>query len=35
MIFLMRMDLKLGLGKMASQIANATLAAYKLMDIKK
>jgi peptidyl-tRNA hydrolase len=32
MIFLMRMDLKLGLGKMASQIANATFAAYKRIE---
>jgi len=28
----MRMDLKLGLGKMASQIANATFAAYKKIE---
>lgn len=29
MVFLARMDLKLPLGKMAAQVATATLGAYK------
>lgn len=31
MIFLVRMDLKMGLGKVAAQVAHATLKAYKQM----
>lgn len=31
MIFLVRMDLKMGLGKIAAQVAHATLKAYKQM----
>jgi PTH2 family peptidyl-tRNA hydrolase len=29
MVFLVRMDLKMGLGKMAAQVGHATLGAYK------
>jgi PTH2 family peptidyl-tRNA hydrolase len=29
MVFLVRMDLKMGLGKMAAQVAHATLGAFK------
>ncbi len=31
MVFLVRMDLKMGLGKIAAQVAHATLKAYKQM----
>lgn len=31
MIYLVRMDLKMGLGKIAAQVAHATLKAYKQM----
>ena len=29
MVFLVRMDLKMGLGKMAAQVGHATIGAYK------
>ncbi len=32
MVFLVRMDLKMGLGKIAAQVAHATLKAYKQME---
>lgn len=32
MIFLVRMDLKMGLGKIAAQVAHAALKAYKQME---
>lgn len=32
MVFLVRMDLKMGLGKMAAQVGHATLRAYKQME---
>ena len=32
MIFLVRMDLKMGLGKIAAQVGHATLKAYKQME---
>lgn len=31
MVFLVRMDLKMGLGKIAAQVGHATLRAYKQM----
>ena len=32
MLFIVRMDLKMGLGKIAAQVAHATLKAYKQME---
>ena len=32
MLFLVRMDLKMGLGKIAAQVGHATLKAYKQME---
>ena len=32
MVFLVRMDLKMGLGKIAAQVGHATLKAYKQME---
>lgn len=32
MVFLVRMDLKMGLGKMAAQVGHATLGAYKQLS---
>ena len=32
MIFLVRMDLKMGLGKIAAQVGHATIKAYKQME---
>lgn len=34
MIFLVRTDLKMGLGKIAAQVAHATLKAYKQMIVR-
>ena len=34
MMFLVRMDLKMGLGKIAAQVGHATLRAYKQMEEK-
>ena len=34
MVFLVRMDLKMGLGKMAAQVAHATLRAYQQINAK-
>lgn len=33
MVFLVRMDLKMGLGKIAAQVGHATLRAYKQMEV--
>lgn len=32
MVFLVRMDLKMGLGKMAAQVGHATIGAYKAIE---
>ena len=34
MVFLARMDIKLGLGKMAAQVATSALAAFKQIEAK-